>query len=565
MYCRECGTKIEPGAKFCAACGTPVYTDNQMEPQMESRQGQTAFESEPPMEFQQRRAAWEAEPQMEPEMEPERATRYAQRRQGPGQGRLESFNFLKFLLLTMVTFGIYAIITLYRFTNTVNELCEGDEQESPNYIIVVLLGIVTFGIYMQYWIYKQANRLLSAAPGYGCRVQESSTAILLWSTFGSYIVIGPAIAWYKMFQIINTLIRSYNRGKRQTRLKSGLFVAQKSRKPALIIAGFYLIQAVVIALLIWALGTMLWLLPAEDIYTQSDAYLSDMGSTSDINYNSYSDANDGIAIAAEGISLNESNVSQYYGTYEDGTGAFLEIGYMGAADRQRIHFYGFGDYSSTASVIGAGYLVSDYDTGDTGIWIAAYSDGSVYVDDKDNGVYTGRYYPVGSGNGMESAANSAGSVRNSAESAKSNEGTDGVSAIPENPNTGDVIGDAINEKVNDAAGSAADSLMNGLLNMFMEIGDDNVDKRNIHMYYGTWYDDNTNTYIIIEPGDEKDYTIDLSSLGYGKNIDGRFTASQTIYMSELDMGILMNDDGSIYLEKVSFSDEDFNGGNYIKQ
>ena len=139
--------------------------------------------------------------------------------------------------------------------------------------------------------------------------------------------------------------------------------------------------------------------------------------------------------------------------------------------------------------------------------------------------------------------------------------------IPPNPNEGDVVGEAIQEKIGDAANSALDGAVNGMVDLFMGLSDDNVDKTYVSMYYGTWYDQNTGYYIYISEGTNgNDYSIDLSALGYGSNIAGTFTASQTIYMRDIDRGIIMNEDGSIYVDKVSMTtDENYDGGNYIKQ
>lgn len=125
------------------------------------------------------------------------------------------------------------------------------------------------------------------------------------------------------------------------------------------------------------------------------------------------------------------------------------------------------------------------------------------------------------------------------------------------------VDETINNKINSVVDNAADGFMNGLLGVFVGMADSGVDKRNIDMYYGTWYDSNTGKYIYIKEG--KDYKIDLSDVGYGKNVSGKFTSSQTIYMGSIGMGIIMNDDGSIYIDTISITGKDPLGGHYVKQ
>lgn len=137
--------------------------------------------------------------------------------------------------------------------------------------------------------------------------------------------------------------------------------------------------------------------------------------------------------------------------------------------------------------------------------------------------------------------------------------------IPENPNTGDVVGDAISEKAEEAVNSVADSFMNSLIGWGISMSDEKVDKRNVSMYYGIWKDESTgNTIYISEGKNGNDYSVDLSSLGYDKDIAGTFTSSQTIYMGDIGMGIIMNDDGSIYVDYISITGKE-DIGNFVRQ
>lgn len=57
------------------------------------------------------------------------------------------------VLLSIFTFGIYAI---YWFYVTANALNEADKEEKPlmNFILALVLSCITFGIYGIYWEYK---------------------------------------------------------------------------------------------------------------------------------------------------------------------------------------------------------------------------------------------------------------------------------------------------------------------------------------------------------------------------------------------------------------------------
>lgn len=123
---------------------------------------------------------------------------------------MQQRNFWLYILLSIVTCGIYSIYFWYVFTEDINRICEGDGQESPNYIIVLLLSIVTCSIYMFYWYYKQAERLYAAAPRYGVSVTETGSTILLWMIVGSFVCgIGQYVGQYFMINNMNKFAERY--------------------------------------------------------------------------------------------------------------------------------------------------------------------------------------------------------------------------------------------------------------------------------------------------------------------------------------------------------------------
>ena len=121
-------------------------------------------------------------------------------------------NFWMYLLLSIVTCGIYSIYWWYVFVNDLNTLGQGDGEESPNYIVVILLSIVTCGLYSLYWEYKLANRLATNAPRYGLTFQENGTTVLMWYLVGMVLCgIGPWVAMNILINNSNKICNAYNR------------------------------------------------------------------------------------------------------------------------------------------------------------------------------------------------------------------------------------------------------------------------------------------------------------------------------------------------------------------
>lgn len=120
-------------------------------------------------------------------------------------------NIFVFIILNIITCGIYGLYTIYSLANDVNKACEGDGQTTSGLLVFILLSIVTCGIYSFYWYYALANRIAANAPRYGMNFQENGTSVLLWMLLGSLLCgIGYWIAYHIIFKNMNILAAAYN-------------------------------------------------------------------------------------------------------------------------------------------------------------------------------------------------------------------------------------------------------------------------------------------------------------------------------------------------------------------
>ena len=116
----------------------------------------------------------------------------------------------KYILLTIVTCGVYGFIFLYQLAQDVNKMCEGDNESTAGLGMFLLLTYVTCGIYAYIWYYKLGNRLANNAPRYGLTFQENGTTILMWYLFGSLLCgIGPNMAMHIMIKNTNAKAVAY--------------------------------------------------------------------------------------------------------------------------------------------------------------------------------------------------------------------------------------------------------------------------------------------------------------------------------------------------------------------
>lgn len=118
---------------------------------------------------------------------------------------------LKYILLTIVTCGIYSYYFIYKLAEDVNEMCKEDGQKTGGLVAFIVLSYVTCGIYALYWYYQIANRLQANAPKYGLSFQESGTTILLWYVIGAVVCgIGPFVAMHFIIKNTNAMAAAYN-------------------------------------------------------------------------------------------------------------------------------------------------------------------------------------------------------------------------------------------------------------------------------------------------------------------------------------------------------------------
>ena len=126
----------------------------------------------------------------------------------------EDRSLLTYVLLSLVTCGIYDLIFRWKLINDLNDVSSAkdpDGWKSPNLIVLILLTLVTCGIYSWYWIYQVGNTICRTGENYGERIDENGTTLLLWSLFGSLLCgAGIFVTYHLMLKNMNTICRRYN-------------------------------------------------------------------------------------------------------------------------------------------------------------------------------------------------------------------------------------------------------------------------------------------------------------------------------------------------------------------
>ena len=68
-------------------------------------------------------------------------------------------SLIAYILLCLVTCGIYGYYFIYTVARDINIACADDDEETAGLGVYLLLSIVTCGFYNIYWMYRLGNRL----------------------------------------------------------------------------------------------------------------------------------------------------------------------------------------------------------------------------------------------------------------------------------------------------------------------------------------------------------------------------------------------------------------------
>ena len=119
---------------------------------------------------------------------------------------------LKFILLSIITAGIYGVVTLSDLSNDINIIASRyDGKKTNNFCLsAMIFAPLTLGISLYCWQHKLCNRIGDELARRNYEYRFSASTFWLWGILGSLIIVGPFIYMHKMFKAMNLLSESYN-------------------------------------------------------------------------------------------------------------------------------------------------------------------------------------------------------------------------------------------------------------------------------------------------------------------------------------------------------------------
>ena len=121
-------------------------------------------------------------------------------------------SLVKFILLSLVTFGIYALVVMSGVSTDINIVASRyDGKKTMHFCLLTFIFTpITGGIAALVWNHKISDRMGAELKRRGIDFNMSAGTFWLWGILGTLIVVGPLVYYSKLFKAMNLLAEDYN-------------------------------------------------------------------------------------------------------------------------------------------------------------------------------------------------------------------------------------------------------------------------------------------------------------------------------------------------------------------
>jgi len=119
---------------------------------------------------------------------------------------------LKFILLSLITFGIYPLVVMSVISTDINVIASRyDGKKTMHYcLLTFIFAGLTLGIAPIVWYHRISNRIGNELNRRGIAYSFSAGTFWGWNVLGALIGIGPLVYTHKLFKAMNLLCADYN-------------------------------------------------------------------------------------------------------------------------------------------------------------------------------------------------------------------------------------------------------------------------------------------------------------------------------------------------------------------
>ena len=119
---------------------------------------------------------------------------------------------LKLILLSLITFGIYALVFYSKVSTDINLIASRHDGKKTMHfcLLAFIVAPITFGIGAIVWEHKISARIGNELARRGIGYSFGAETFWLWGVLGALIYVGPFIYMHKLCKAMNLLSADYN-------------------------------------------------------------------------------------------------------------------------------------------------------------------------------------------------------------------------------------------------------------------------------------------------------------------------------------------------------------------
>lgn len=120
---------------------------------------------------------------------------------------------LKYILLSIITFGVYSIVVMSGISADINTVASPHDGKKTMHfcLLLFLCSVFTLGIVPLIWYHRLSRRIGNEARRRGAQTAFGPKTFWLWGILGSLILVGPLIYMHGLLKTMNAVIDDYNR------------------------------------------------------------------------------------------------------------------------------------------------------------------------------------------------------------------------------------------------------------------------------------------------------------------------------------------------------------------
>lgn len=119
---------------------------------------------------------------------------------------------IKYILLSIITFGIYGLVVMSAVSTDINAIASRyDGKKTMHYCLIFFIFTgLTLGIAPIVWYHRVSARIGNELKRRGIAYSFGAGSYWGWNVLGSFIGIGPLIYLHKLLKAMNLLAADYN-------------------------------------------------------------------------------------------------------------------------------------------------------------------------------------------------------------------------------------------------------------------------------------------------------------------------------------------------------------------